>query len=228
MPWADAAAAIVQLWFPGQELGTSLADVLTGDVNPSGRLPMSIPHNLSEVVADRFYPGGNGVVSYGEGFELGYRRLPGSPAATPRFAFGHGLSYSRFRLGEPRVDHEVGDDGEPVFEVVVPVTNTAGPPGREVVQAYLSTGEADRPACWLVGFAGVDVEPGATGMARIRIPSAAIRVSRDGRWHQVTGAVTVHLGTSSDALTAAVVLRVPDATARRTAPGRGGEFSTSQ
>jgi beta-glucosidase len=95
MPWADEVAAIVQLWFPWMEGGNALADVLFGDVNPSGRLPTTFPRRLEDAPAYPFYPGQNGVVRYTEGLLVGYRNCDRSNI-TSRFCFGHGLSYTRF------------------------------------------------------------------------------------------------------------------------------------
>ncbi len=103
MPWADDVAAIVQAWFPGEEWGNALADVLSGDLSPSGKLPTTIPVRLEDTPAFTNYPGERGQVRYGEGVFVGYRWYD-TRAIEPRFCFGHGLSYTTFRLGTPTWD----------------------------------------------------------------------------------------------------------------------------
>ncbi|HEY2981592.1 MAG TPA: glycoside hydrolase family 3 C-terminal domain-containing protein, partial [Anaerolineales bacterium] len=102
MPWADKVPAILQLWYDGQEQGNALADVLFGDVNPSGKLPTTFPVRLQDNPAYINYPGENGKVRYGEGIFVGYRYYDSKELA-PRFPFGHGLSYTTFEYGNLRL-----------------------------------------------------------------------------------------------------------------------------
>jgi beta-glucosidase len=202
MPWADRAGAILQMWFPGQEIGAALADVLTGAVNPSGKLPTTFPGDLGRLPAAAYYPGAAGRVEYGERLSVGYRRAPRAPGAgreqeaAGTFAFGHGLSYSRFELGVPDVRPLAGDQ-EPGWEITVPVTNAEGPAGREVVQVYVTSAAPDRPALELKGFAAVDVGPGQTATARIAVARRRLRAWGPGGWEYPGGPVTVRIGTSS-------------------------------
>lgn len=195
MPWAGDVAAIVQMWFPGQELGASLADVLTGAVNPSGRLPTSFPHRDGDLPSAAFYPGSGGVVRYGERLGLGYRRLPGDASPAPLFPFGHGLSYSRFVLGDPEVSVRTGPDGA-TYLVSVPVTHNGGPPGREVVQLYVSSVRPDRPMLELKGFAAVELGPEETKTAVVAVPQRRLRAWTATGWAPLSGPLTAHLGTS--------------------------------
>ena len=103
MPWADDVAAILQAWFPGEEWGNALADVLSGDTSPSGKLPTTIPVRLEDTPAFTSYPGERGQVRYGEGVFVGYRWYD-TRRIEPRFCFGHGLSYTTFELGAPAWD----------------------------------------------------------------------------------------------------------------------------
>ena len=107
MPWADDVAAIVQAWFPGEEWGNALADVLSGDVSPSGKLPTTIPVRLEDTPAFTNYPGERGQVRYGEGVFVGYRWYD-TRRIEPRFCFGHGLSYTTFELGAADVGRRRG------------------------------------------------------------------------------------------------------------------------
>ena len=147
MPWQDQAAAIVQLWYPGQELGESLADVLTGAVNPSGKLPLTFPVRAQDAPSWPYYPGTEEEVRYGEGLAMGYR----GHTAPPLFPFGFGLSYAAFRLGEASVQTTAAG-----YTVTVPVTNISDRDGREVVQLYARLAD-DRPFLELKAFASVHV-----------------------------------------------------------------------
>ena len=205
MPWVGQAAAVLQAWFPGQEFGAALADVLRGAVNPSGKLPVTFPVAASDMPSDAFYPGAEGVVRYGEGLSLGYRRLPGTAAVAPLFPFGHGLSYSAFSLGPATLTVSGGR-----LEIGVPVTNTSGPAGREVVQLYVSAGDPGRPELELKGFAAVTCGPGETRVAVISVPVTALRIWTDRGWELPRKPLTAHIGTSSASLP--ITLELPDLT----------------
>jgi beta-glucosidase len=186
------------MWFPGQEVGAALADVLTGAVNPSGKLPTTFPRDLGQLPSARYYPGANGHVAYGERFSIGYRRTPDEqePDSEPLFAFGHGLSYSAFRLGPPQV-RPLPEGPEPGWEVVVPVTNTAGPAGREVVQLYAVSATPGRPVLELKAFAGVHVGTGETAAAVLTVARRRLRQWAGDSWEYPAGPVRVRIGTSS-------------------------------
>jgi beta-glucosidase len=152
MPWADDVAAIMQAWFPGEEWGNALADVLSGDVSPSGKLPTTIPVRLEDTPAFTNYPGERGHVRYGEGVFVGYRWYDTRKIA-PRFCFGHGLSYTTFDLDEPTWDGAA---------VHVRVTNRGATRGAETVQCYVRDVEATvaRPQQELKAFAKAWLDPG--------------------------------------------------------------------
>ena len=171
MPWVEKVPAVVQDWYLGTQAGHSLADVLSGDVNPSGHLPFTIPESYDKnpVQTERQYPGilRNGTIDgmpvldmeYTEGIYVGYRwyDLHGGVL----FPFGHGLSYTTFEYGEPRVSRKsINLNG--TVTVTVPVKNTGDVAGSEVVQLYVADVEATvgRPAKELKGFAKVALEPG--------------------------------------------------------------------
>src|SRR5690606_3486575 len=121
MPWADDAAALVQLWYPGQEGGHALADVLFGDADPGGRLPLTIPARMEDTPAFLSCPGDALTLRYDEGVFVGHRWYDARGIA-PRFPFGHGLSYARFAWGPLRVLRDGLAAGEPV-EVEIEVAN---------------------------------------------------------------------------------------------------------
>ncbi|MEQ9002721.1 MAG: glycoside hydrolase family 3 C-terminal domain-containing protein, partial [Pseudomonadales bacterium] len=132
MPWFDRARAVVQAWLPGQEFGNALTDVLTGAVNPSGRLPTTIPRRLKDTPAFTSYPGEHGRVLYGERMFMGYRWYDSRDLA-PLVPFGHGLSYTRFDYGAASATPY--DEG---VTVSVEVTNAGDRAGQEVVQVYVA------------------------------------------------------------------------------------------
>jgi len=196
MPWADQAAAIAQLWYPGQELGESLADVLTGAVNPSGKLPVTFPARAEDAPSWPHYPGTEDEVRYGEGLAMGYR----GHTVPPAFPFGFGLSYASFRLGEASA--VATTDG---YLVTVPVTNISDRDGREVVQLYARLAD-DRPFLELKAFASVHVPAGQTVPAVLAVPASRLRTWSDTGWRYLPGPVEARIGTSSADLPIAVLL----------------------
>jgi beta-glucosidase len=154
MPWLDEVRAVVQCWFPGEEWGNALADVVSGDVAPSGKLPTTFPMRIEDTPAFTNYPGERGHVRYGEGVFVGYRWYD-TRHVEPMFCFGHGLSYTTFELGAPEYDDESS-----TLRLVV--TNTGTRRGAEVVQCYVRDLESSvaRPAQELKAFAKVWLDPG--------------------------------------------------------------------
>jgi beta-glucosidase len=199
MDWVDRVPAVLDVWYPGQELGNALADVLFGDVNPSGKLPTTFPKRIEDNPAYLNYPGENGEVLYGEGIFVGYRYYD-RKRIEPRFAFGHGLSYTRFEYGELRLGRErVGADDE--LEVSVEVTNAGKRAGSEVVQLYLCDLECSlaRPDQELRGFEKVVLEPGETKTARFTLDRRALSFydpAQEG-WVAEPGEFEVRVGSSS-------------------------------
>ena len=168
--WAAPAGALLQLWFPGETGGTALAEVLTGDRDATGRLPVSFPVRLEDAATFEHFPGTDGKVTYAEGSIFGYRHhdTAGVRAAYP---FGHGLSYAEFAYGEPALSSN--DDGWPCVDVEV--TNVSERAGTEVVQVYARTGHRPVPAAaqQLVGFATVALDAGAAATVRVALDSRA-------------------------------------------------------
>ena len=167
MPWADQARAIVQVWFGGQEAGNGVVDVLTGEVDPGGRLPQTIPERLEHNPSFGNFPPENGEIRYGEGLLVGYRWYEARHLPS-RFPFGHGLSYTTFSIGPPRLSSTALVDGEALV-VEVDVTNTGSRAGHEVVQCYVghAGSRLARPPKELKAFAKVTLEPGATTTVRL-------------------------------------------------------------
>jgi beta-glucosidase len=166
MDWGDRVPALLQLWYPGEEGGHALADVLFGDVDPGGRLPLTIPRRLEDSPAFLCHPGERATLLQGEGVFVGYRGYD-ARAVEPRFPFGHGLSYARFEYGPLRASpvHLVAGES---LEASVEVTNVSARPGREVVQLYVGDLAASvrRPPRELRGFARLDLAPGEARTVR--------------------------------------------------------------
>ena len=185
MPWVDKVPAIVQDWYLGTQAGHSLADVLSGDVNPSGHLPFTIPvsYDRNPVQTEAQYPGilrdtmfeGLPVLDmeYTEGIYVGYRWYDRNGGVL--FPFGHGLSYTTFEFGEPRLDRKSMKENGSVT-VTVPVRNTGKVAGSEVVQLYIADAESsvDRPDKELKGFAKVALEPGQQAEVSFAIDREAL------------------------------------------------------
>lgn len=163
MPWADDAKAIVWGWYGGMEAGNAYADVLFGDVNPSGKMPITLPKSLQDtapIMLDDY----NAVDSlYKEGVFIGYRWFEQQKIA-PLFPFGHGLSYTQFEYSDIKLSSASMQSGD-TLTVTAKVTNTGARAGSEVVQLYLHDMQASvpRPEKELKGFSKVYLEPGQSG-----------------------------------------------------------------
>ena len=193
MDWADDVAAIVQAWYAGQECGNAIADVLLGRVNPSGKLPQTIPMRYEDTPALPNYPGADGEVHYAEGVLVGYRGFDANEI-TPRFAFGHGLSYTTFVYGNLDVER-AGEDGA---VAAVTVTNVGTRAGKEVVQLYVSDLQSTvkRPPKELRAFAKVSLEPDESTTVRFHLDRRAFAFW-DGEWVVEPGVFDLLCGSSS-------------------------------
>tara|TARA_B100000963_G_scaffold35575_1_gene26656 strand:- start:1854 stop:4289 length:2436 start_codon:yes stop_codon:yes gene_type:complete len=161
MPWSENAEAILQCWFPGQEFGNSLSDILFGEVNPSGKLPTTFPHKISDTPAYSTYPGKDLQMDYEEGLFIGYRWYD-KEKIKPLFPFGHGLSYTTFEYSNLRAIPPRGTSSVAAFEI--DITNSGSLAGKEVVQGYISVSNSqiDRPNKELKKFDKVFLKPGET------------------------------------------------------------------
>ncbi|OIJ66223.1 beta-glucosidase [Streptomyces mangrovisoli] len=188
LPWRDEVAAVLLTWFPGQEGGAALADVLTGAHEPGGRLPTTWG-SLADAPVTRVTPEG-GELPYSEGVFIGYRAWE-KQGRTPSYPFGHGLGYTDWRYDGISVDGTT---------VTVRVTNTGERPGREVVQVYVAPAETDpdRPARALAGFAGAEAGPGESVEVTVELPRRAFEIwdERTGGWAVVKGSYEIAAGRS--------------------------------
>ncbi|MBS1847304.1 MAG: glycoside hydrolase family 3 C-terminal domain-containing protein [Actinobacteria bacterium] len=216
--FASSVAAILECWLGGQASGTAVADLLSGAVNPSGKLTESIPHRLADTPARHNFPGEDRHVRYGEGLFVGYRHFD-SAEVSVAFPFGHGLSYTTFAYSDLTVD--VLDDGidvaldEPVVEIAATVTNTGSVAGAEVVQVYVAPKDAlvVRPVHELRAFAKVALAPGAAervnfALTRRDLARWSVRAHD---WVFDPGVYGIEVGASSRDLPLAETVTIPGA-----------------
>ena len=189
MPWVKEVPAILQAWFLGSEAGTAIAAVLTGDVNPSGKLPFTFPAKLEDVPAHQLgeYPGNEKVGNivnekYNEGIFVGYRWTDKQKKVKPLFPFGYGLSYTTFEYGNPVADKKTmsADD---TITFTVSVKNTGTREGQEVVQLYISDKKSSlpRPVKELKGFDKVKLAPGEEKTVSFTITKDALSFFDDAK-----------------------------------------------
>jgi beta-glucosidase len=194
MPWADDVAAVLLVWFPGQEFGNALADVLLGAVEPGGRLPSSWPAAEAELPSTQPM---NGSLAYEEGARFGYRA-----DRNWRFPFGHGLGYTEWDYVSIDAPSEVaaGDD----VVVVIRLRNRGTRRGRQIVQVYGSRADSavSRPPRWLIGFAVAEADPGkeVEVLARVRARALEHWDVDGGRWTVEPGTFGIQAGSSSAVL----------------------------
>lgn len=199
MPWADKVAAIVLAYYPGLENGNAVSRVLLGEVNPSGKLPITFPRRIQDSPAyiNASYPGCR-EVNYGEGIFVGYRYFD-KIELDPLFAFGHGLSYTQFEYSALEVPARV-EAGQPVT-VRVTIKNTGPVAGKEVVQLYVSDAEASmpRPPKELKRFAKLSLLPGESKVLEFSLDQRALAYYDPAAraWVAEPGRFNVLLGSSS-------------------------------
>lgn len=211
MPWIDRVPAIVQGWYLGSEAGNSLAAVLVGDINPSGKLPFTFPVQLADTGAHSMGQfSRDGEENYGEGLLVGYRWNDAKDVA-PLFAFGHGLSYTTFEYGEAKINRTTIKQGGKVT-ITVPVTNTGKCFGKEVVQLYIADREATvmRPEKELKGFVKVALDAGQTKEVEFTVDSSALSYFDDKShsWVAEPGEFEALIGAAADDIRTSVLFNL--------------------
>lgn len=201
---------ILQAWYLGNETGNTLASLLMGDVNPSGKLPYTYYASLDQCGAHKLgeYPGHPGVDALGnqvmdmpcnEGIFVGYR-FTDKNKLKPTFPFGHGLSYTEYKYGKASIDRNSGTEND-TFTVTVPVTNIGKREGKEIVQLYISDlkSSVPRPVKELKGFKKVFLKPGETKDVTFQITADALRYFDTDRhdWICEPGVFEVLIGASA-------------------------------
>ena len=217
LPWLYKVPAVVQAWFIGSEAGEAIASVLFGDVNPSGKLPFTWYASLDQCGAHALnaYPGvwreDHKIIDeeYKEGIFVGYRWIDKQNAKIkklknenkPLFAFGHGLSYTTFKIGKLIADKTSMTEGDEIT-FTIPVTNTGSMAGAETVQLYISDLEAsvERPVKELKAFQKVFLQPGETQQVSLTIDKGALSFydEANSQWKAESGTFEALIGTASD------------------------------
>jgi beta-glucosidase len=195
MPWAGAVRGIVEAWYPGQEYGNAIASLLFGDVNPSGKLPVTFPKSLNDVPAHTTaqWPGQNNTVQYSEALKVGYRWYDAQNIA-PLYEFGYGLSYTTFGYANLAVGTP---DASGNVAVSFDVTNTGTRAGAEVAQVYVGQpATAGEPPKNLRGFAKVALNPGQTQRVTVTLDARSFQAWNNG-WQTSAGTHQILVGASS-------------------------------
>lgn len=226
LPWLDSVPAVLEAWYPAQEDGNIVANLLFGIENPSGKLPISFPTQEREAAfaTTAQFPGidpdGAGplplTAAYSEGLEMGYRWYDANNVK-PTFAFGHGLSYTDFELSKLVVTPKT-TDGTHKIDVSFFIENTGDVAGAEVGQVYLGLpASANQPPKRLVGFDKVTLNPGEKQRVTVTIDPGAsnhplsVWDEATDKWSTPNGEYTVYVGNSSDnvALQQTITIRTP-------------------
>ena len=216
MPWVDNVKAIMQVWYLGSEAGNALADVLSGDVNPSGKLPFTFPVKLQDSPAHYYgklsYPGDSINQEYKEGILVGYRWYD-TKKIIPNFAFGYGLSYTRFTLNKISLNNIEYGSSDTIL-VSCTVTNSGHCAGAEVVQVYVGKKEShvERALKELKGFDKVKLEPGASEKITVKIPTKSLSYydEDESKWKLETGRYEIYVGNSSDNIIKELAFKIID------------------
>ncbi|WP_289789581.1 glycoside hydrolase family 3 C-terminal domain-containing protein [Chlorogloeopsis sp. ULAP01] len=199
MPWRDKVKAIIELWFPGQAGGTAIAEVLTGRINPSGRLPITFPADVQQLPRPELPNFGEpfgkpSTVHFNEGAEIGYRWFA-KTNAKPLYGFGYGLSYTRFAYSNFTIE------GGETIKASLTVKNVGDRAGADVPQLYLTEAAGDK-RMRLLGFERVQLEPGESKRVEMMAdPRLLARFDGDrGQWRIDEGTYTISLSRAADDL----------------------------
>jgi beta-glucosidase len=206
MPWVDQVPAIVQMWYAGMEGGRAIAEVLLGDVNPSGRLPVTFPKTLGDSPAHALNDYAPDVCRYKEGIFVGYRWFD-ARRIEPLFPFGHGLSYTQFDLTDLKLERTASG-----VSVSLRVTNTGKRAGAEVVQVYVGQPSClvERPIRELKGFAKVYLDPSESRRVAIDLSRRAFAYwsVEANDWKVEPGEFVIEAGVSSRSITLTDVITI--------------------
>jgi beta-glucosidase len=202
MPWVDEVAAIIEQWYNSQECGNALADILFGDVSPSGKLPTTFPARYEDNPAFINYPGENGEVLYGEGLFVGYRYYDAKKLG-PLFPFGHGLSYTTFEYSNIKLGSTQFTEAEGL-DITFDLRNTGKRPGKEVAQVYVCDVRSllVRPEKELKSFVKIELAPGESKTVSLHLDREAFWYYNPakGGWIVESGDFEILIGASSQDL----------------------------
>jgi beta-glucosidase len=197
--WIDKVAALLHNWYPGEEGGTALAEILMGDANPSGRLPISWERNLADNPSQAYYYPTPGTleIPYKDDIFVGYRGYEHN-GVKPLFPFGFGLSYTSFAYSNLKI---APGSGQGAYQVSFDVSNTGARAGADVAQVYVSEDhpQIPRPPQELKGFARVELAPGATQHVTVPLEARSFTWydEKAAAWHADAGTFTIHVSRSS-------------------------------
>jgi beta-glucosidase len=197
--WIDHIGALLENWYPGQEGGTALAEVVFGDVNPSGRLPISWERTLKDNPSIQYYypTPGTLTVPYKDEVFVGYRGYEHN-GVKPLFPFGYGLSYTSFKYSNLDIHSGTGTGA---YEVSFDVTNSGSRAGADIAQVYVSEDrpQVSRPPQELKGFARVVLDPGQTRHVTVPLDARSFTWydEKAAAWHADAGSFTIHVSRSS-------------------------------
>jgi len=213
MPWSDSVPAIVHAWYLGNATGDAIADVLFGNVNPSGKLPITFPTRIEDTPSFGHFNVDDGKVRYAEDIFVGYKHYQ-HRRITPAFAFGHGLSYTTFQYSDLEVSEPRTKGNDIDVTVGFTVKNTGNIAGSEIAQLYVSwpsDSALSHPPLRLKSFAKVHLEAGQGRIAQMRLTKYAVSSWSESseKWVVENGAYTISVGTSSQELplTATMTIR---------------------
>ena len=210
MPWVDNVNAIVEAWYCGSQSGVALADIIFGDVNPSGKLPITFPVRLEDNGAHALgaYDPTSTEAHYSEGIFVGYRWAQ-KKDIKPLFAFGHGLSYTTFSYSEAEISRTTMSENGKVT-VSVNVTNTGDREGKEIVQLYIGDDECsvERPVMELKAFRKVSIKPGETVKVSFPVNADMLKFYGNDGWTLEKGSFTAYVGAASDDIRTSVKFNV--------------------
>ena len=210
MPWVDNVNAIVEAWYCGSQSGVALADIIFGDVNPSGKLPVTFPVRLEDNGAHALgaYDPASTEAHYSEGIFVGYRWAQ-KKDIKPLFAFGHGLSYTTFSYSEAEISRTTMSENGNVT-VSVNVTNTGDREGKEIVQLYIGDDECsvERPVMELKAFRKVSIKPGETVKVSFPVNADMLKFYGTDGWTLEKGSFTAYVGAASDDIRTSVKFNV--------------------
>ena len=197
MPWVSSCPAILQVWLPGQEGGNAISNILFGNVNPSGKLPVTFPIALEDNPSYKYYPG-NDEVEYSEGIYVGYRYYDTKNVA-PLFPFGHGLSYTKFEYSNFNCPIEVSSLKNVELKFII--KNVGKTQGQEVVQCYVRDVESrlERPIKELKAFYKLNLLPGESKTVNLSLDKTSFSFFDDqiNKWIVEPGKFEIMIGSSS-------------------------------
>lgn len=199
--WIHDVPAVLEAWYGGMEGGNVIADILFGDINPSGKLPLTFPKRLSDSpahVSKRTYPG-DGKVFYDEGIFVGYRHFD-TKNIEPQFPFGHGLSYTTFNYDNLQIQNTTISENE-TASLTMDITNSGNRRGSEVVQLYIEDVECsvERPLKELKKFKKIKLDPGEKQTINFELTNRDLSFfdEQSNTWKAEKGLFKIHIGSSS-------------------------------